>query len=210
MEQILVTKGLNELKLLDSRINRKIEEGEFIAAAKLSVQNVNGKITKEAYKANAKADYQSIVDLIKRRNNIKSAIIQSNAVTKVDIAGKIMTVAEAIDKKSSIEYEISLLEKLTMQYKTSSDIIIKENEKVDYSIEQLLNTAYGKEGKEKITQASYDAIAEPYRKANEYGLVDALDGEKLIKEMKDKIERFLSEVDTALQISNSTTIINIE
>ena len=121
-----------------------------------------------------------------------------------------MTVAEAIDKKSSIEYEISLLEKLTMQYKTSSDIIIKENEKVDYSIEQLLNTAYGKEGKEKITQASYDAIAEPYRKANEYGLVDALDGEKLIKEMKDKIERFLSEVDTALQISNSTTIINIE
>ena len=210
MEQILVTKGLNELKLLDSRINRKIEEGEFIAAAKLSVQNVNGKITKEAYKANAKADYQSIVDLIKRRNNIKSAIIQSNAVTKVDIAGKIMTVAEAIDKKSSIEYEISLLEKLTMQYKTSSDIIIKENEKVDYSIEQLLNTAYGKEGKEKITQASYDAIAEPYRKANEYGLVDALDGEKLIKEMKDKIESFLSEVDTALQISNSTTIINIE
>ena len=210
MEQILVTKGLNELKLLDSRINRKIEEGEFIAAAKLSVQNVNGKITKEAYKANAKADYQSIVDLIKRRNNIKSAIIQSNAVTKVDIAGKIMTVAEAIDKKSSIEYEISLLEKLTMQYKTSSDIIIKENEKVDYSIEQLLNTAYGKEGKEKITQASYDAIAEPYRKANEYGLVDALDGEKLIKEMKDKIETFLSEVDTALQISNSTTIINIE
>ena len=210
MEQILVTKGLNELKLLDSRINRKIEEGEFIAAAKLSVQNVNGKITKEAYKANAKADYQSIVDLIKRRNNIKSAIIQSNAVTKVDIAGKIMTVAEAIDKKSSIEYEISLLEKLTMQYKTSSDIIIKENEKVDYSIEQLLNTAYGKEGKEKITQASYDAIAEPYRKANEYALVDALDGEQLIKEMNQNIQRFLSEVDTALQISNSTTIINIE
>ena len=210
MEQMLVTKGLNELKLLDSRINRKIEEGEFIAAAKLSVPNVNGKITKEAYKTNAKADYQSIIDLIKRRNNIKSAIIQSNAVTKVDIAGKTMTVAEAIDKKSSIEYEISLLEKLTMQYKRSSDIIIKENQKVDDSIEQLLNTAYGKEGKEKITQTSYDAIAEPYRKANEYGLVDALDGEKLIKEMKDKIESFLSEVDTALQISNSTTIINRE
>ena len=210
MQQMLVTKGLNELKLLDSRINRKIEEGEFIAAAKLSVPNVNGNITKEAYKTNAKADYQSIVDLIKRRNNIKSAIIQSNAVTKVDIAGKTMTVAESIDKKSSIQYEISLLEKLTIQYKKSSDIIIKENQKVDDSIEQLLNTAYGKEGKEKITQASYDAIAEPYRKANEYGLVDALDGEKLIKEMKDKIESFLSEVDTALQISNSTTIINIE
>lgn len=112
MEKILVTKGLNELKLLDRRINRKITEGEFIAAAKLSVPNVNSKISKE--------------------------------------------------------------------------------------------------GKEKITQDSYDAIAEPYRKANEYGLVDSLDIEKLIKEMKDKIEGFLSEVDTALQISNSTTIIEID
>ncbi|WP_133016806.1 hypothetical protein [Clostridium cuniculi] len=210
MEKILVTKGLNELKLLDSRINRKITEGEFVAAAKLSVPNVNSKISKEAYKANAKSDYQSIIDLIKRRNKIKSAIIRSNAMTIVDIAGKTMTVAEAIDKKSSIEYEISLLEKLTHQYKISLDEIIKENHKVDESIEQLLNTAYGKEGKEKITQASYEAIAEPYRKANEYGLVDSLDIEKLIKEMKDKIEGFLSEVDTALQISNSTTIIEID
>ena len=210
MEKILVTKGLNELKLLDSRINRKITEGEFVATAKLSVPNVNSKISKEAYKANAKSDYQSIIDLIKRRNKIKSAIIRSNAMTIVDIAGKTMTVAEAIDKKSSIEYEISLLEKLTHQYKISLDEIIKENHKVDESIEQLLNTAYGKEGKEKITQASYEAIAEPYRKANEYGLVDSLDIEKLIKEMKDKIEGFLSEVDTALQISNSTTIIEID
>ena len=46
MEQILVTKGLNELKLLDSRINRKIEEGEFVGAAKVSAVNINGKITK--------------------------------------------------------------------------------------------------------------------------------------------------------------------
>ena len=112
MEKMLVTKGLNELKLLDSRIHRKIEEGEFVGAAKVSVPNINGKMTKEAFKANAKADYQSIVDLIKRRNAIKAAIIQSNAITVVEVAGKRMTVAEAIDKKSAIEYEKTLLEKL--------------------------------------------------------------------------------------------------
>ena len=67
MEKILVTKGLNELKLLDKRIYSKISEGEFVGAAKNSAVNVNGKITKEAFKANAKADFQSITDLIKRR-----------------------------------------------------------------------------------------------------------------------------------------------
>lgn len=209
MEKILVTKGLNELKLLDSRINRKIEEGEFVASAKASAINVNGKISKESYKSNAKGNYQSIIDLIRRRNQIKSAIILSNSITKVDIAGKTMTVAEAIDKKNSITYELALLEKLTFEYNIASDKIIKENDKVDESIEQLLNTAYGKEGKEKITQGSYDAIAEPYRKANEYALVDGLDIEKVIKTMKEDVESFLSEVNTALQISNSTTIIEI-
>lgn len=209
MEKMLVTKGLNELKLLDSRIYRKIEEGEFVGAAKNSVPNINGKLTKEAFKANAKADYQSIVALVKRRNAIKAAIIASNAVTMVEVADKRMTVAEAIDKKSAIEYEKTLLIRLNEQYQVAAERINKENTKVDESIEQLLNTAYGKEGKEKITQASYEAIAVPYRKANEYGLVDVLEIEKLIKEMKDEIEQFESEVDTVLQISNSVTMIEI-
>lgn len=65
MEKMLVTKGLNELKLLDKRIYSKISKGEFVGAAKNSAINVDGKVTKEAFRANAKADYQSISDLIK-------------------------------------------------------------------------------------------------------------------------------------------------
>ena len=210
MEKLLVTKGLNELKLIDSRIYRKINEGEFVESAKKSALNVNGKISKEAFKANAKADYQSIADLIKRRNSIKAAIVKSNAVTTVEVVGKTMTVAEAIDKKSSIEYEKALLEQLNDQYVLAIANVTKQNTKVDESIEQLLNTAYGKEGKEKITKTSYDAISEPYREANEYGLVDSLEIEKLIKNMKDRIENFESEVDTVLQISNSITMIEID
>lgn len=207
MEQMLVTKGLNELKLLDSRIKRKTEEGEFVGSAKTSAANINGKMTKETFKANAKADYMSITDLIRRRNAIKAAIIKSNAITMVEVAGKRMTVAEAIDKKDAIQYEKNLLEQLVFQYNIAITKVNKENEKVDLNIETLLITAYGKEGKDKISQSSYDAIADPYRSANEYSLVDALDIENLIKKMKDEIERFESEVDTCLQISNSITLI---
>ncbi|MGL4655571.1 MAG: hypothetical protein ACRCWM_06795 [Sarcina sp.] len=210
MEKILVTKGLNELKLLDSRIYRKLDEAEFISAAKLSSANVDGKVSKEAFKTNAKADYQSITDLIKRRSLIKAAIIKSNAVTTVKIGEKTMTVAEAIDKKSSIDYDKQLLDTLSRQFKKATDTVTHKNLIVDESIEQLLNTAYGKEGKEKISQGSYDAISEPYKKANEYGLVDSLETQKLIKSLKDEIEDFESEVDTALQISNSITLIEID
>lgn len=64
--------------------------------------------------------------------------------------------------------------------------------------------------KEKITETSYDAIAGPYSLANEYGLVDSLKIEKLIKDIKEQIESFESEVDTVLQISNSITSIEID
>lgn len=210
MEKILVTKGLNELKLLDSRIYRKLDEAEFVSTAKVSSVNVDGKVSKEAFKTNAKADYQSITDLIKRRSLIKAAIIKSNASTTVKVGEKTMTVAEAIDRKSSIDYEKQLLDTLTRQFKKATEKLEHKNLIVDESIEQLLNTAYGKEGKEKISQGSYDAISEPYRKANEYGLVDSLETQKLIKSLKDEIEDFESEVDTVLQISNSITLIEID
>ena len=210
MEKMLVTKGLNELKLLNDRITRKINGAEFVGAAKLSATHVNGKNTKEEFKKNAKAEYMAITDLIKRRNKIKSAIIQSNAITMVEIAGKKMTVAEAIDKKSAIEYEKTLVHSMYEQYAVAVNKVTVENAEVDQNIQMLLMTAYGKEGKEKITEANHDAIAAPYRAANEYGLVDALNIEQLIKSMRDEIEAFETEVDTCLQISNSITMIEIE
>ncbi|MDF2540968.1 MAG: hypothetical protein K0S47_686 [Herbinix sp.] len=208
-EQMLITIGLNELKLLDARITRRTEEAAFVSCAKKSSAKVDGKKTKEAFMNDAKSDYESVTALIKRRNVIKAAIIQSNAVTKVTIAGKEMTVAEAIDKKTSIAYDKKLLEVLTLQFNAAVTKTIYENRKVDESIETLLNTAYGKEGKEKITQTSHDAIADPYRAANEYDLVDALGAEMLIRKLKEEIEAFESEVDSCLQISNSTTFMTI-
>lgn len=56
----------------------------------------------------------------------------------------------------------------------------------------------------------YDLIATPYRKANEYAIVDAIDIETVIRKKKDEIEAFESEVDTCLQISNSVTMMEIE
>ena len=43
------------------------------------------------------------MDLIKRRDAITKAIVASNAVTEVTINGETMTVASAIELKTSIE-----------------------------------------------------------------------------------------------------------
>ncbi|HYK73264.1 MAG TPA: hypothetical protein VEV44_09105, partial [Pseudoneobacillus sp.] len=102
--EITIAKGLVELKLLNNRINRVINDSVF-AGFTVGKKVMTGFNDIEELEQRAKSDYQSVQDLIKRRNEIKSAIVVSNATTEVQIADKTLTVAEAIERKSSIEYD---------------------------------------------------------------------------------------------------------
>lgn len=207
MEKMLVTQALNELKLLDGRIDRAISTGKFVAAAKLSEKKVTSTTTKEEFVAAAKAAMQSARDLIERRKAIKAAIVISNANTMVDVNGTQMTVADAIERKTSIEYEKDLLAALRQQLQSANSTVLKKNLDMELQIDKIVEASYGKDSKQKINPDDYDAIAKPYKANNEYGLVDPLGIEKLIATMEEDIHGFLSNVDSALQISNCTTYI---
>ena len=79
MTEMLVTEALNELKTLDSRIDRAIKTAKFIADAKTADNKVTPSKTKEDFKTEAQSSYDTIDNLIKRRDNIKAAIVASNA-----------------------------------------------------------------------------------------------------------------------------------
>ena len=209
-EKMLVTVALNELKTLDSRINKAINQAAFVEASKISEKNAKVGKTKVDFSQEAKAALDSINDLIARREKIKAAVIASNAVTEVEIAGQKMTVAKAIDTKESIGYKSLLLEVLKDQFYSARMKVNKQNEIMNDKIDKLIETAYGKEGKDKISEADYDAIATPYKKANEFDLVDPIGAEAKIKELDEYIEKFNSTVDSVLQISNCVTYIEIE
>ena len=207
MEQMLVTVALNELKLLDKRINDKIDNTSFVVSAKESDKNATKGISKTKYRTEARAGYESIVDLIKRRQLIKNAITLSNAKTHVQVAGMDMTVAEAIEYKSSIEYQKDLLATMEMQYSSAVTSMNIANNKVDSTIDSMLEKLYGKDSDKKITAEDQDAVANPYRKANQHALVDELGIKDRIDELKEFIGKFESEVDSVLQVSNCTTVI---
>ena len=101
-----IHQALSELKLLDSRIERAINSGRFIGTKKLVESKVSQtRTTVKDFNVSAKADLESVRALIERRSEIKSKIVASNAKTKVTIGGTKYTVAEAIERKSSISYE---------------------------------------------------------------------------------------------------------
>lgn len=208
-ETMLVTQGLNELKTLNARINRAIESSSFIVAAKTVDKNAVPGTTKEDFNANAVSSMQSIEALIERREKIKAAIIASNSVTEVEIAGEKMTVAKAIDTKESIGYKEYLLSTMKNQYELAVANVNRTNVAIDRSIESLITTAYGKEGRERVSESDYESIAKPYKTANEVSLVDPLKIKEKIDTLEKYIEDFKANVDAQLQISNCITTIEV-
>ena len=208
VKRISITEALNKLKLYDAKINKAISSHKYVGAAKKS-SNMLGVQTKEVFNNNAKAGYQSVTDLIKNRNKLKSLIVQSNAITEVTINDKVMTVAEAIERKNSIQYEIDLLNTLKLQYATATSTVNAENKKVDTQIDKLLETFVGKDTDKKATKEDQAAITEPYREKNEFELVDPLNIYDEIQKLEAEIDGFNSSVNTALVLSNATTFIEI-
>ena len=75
MTQMTIHRALAELKLIDSRIEKAIESINptgLMQAGGL----VDKRFTKEDFETEAKAKFQSVTDLIDRKNKIKGAIVQ--------------------------------------------------------------------------------------------------------------------------------------
>lgn len=203
-----ITRALAELKLLDSRIYGAISDADFggvLVGKKISSGKHNS--IEEVEKV-AKASYQSIKDLIKRRNKIKSAIVNSNATTEVEVAGVKMTVAEAIERKSSIGYEKYLLSELKSQYSQLVSHADKINKDVEKRLDEHLKSLFGKDAK--ISAPEVESVVETFKLNNEAKIVDPINLKDKINELEKEIEEFLFNVDFVLSESNTINRITIE
>ena len=191
--EMTITRGLAEIKLINDRIYSKINSSLFVVPNKKSNKKINGTYTIDEFTQQAKAQYKSINDLVERRKKIKSAIVDSNAKTIVNIAGKEMTVAEAIERKESIQYEKDLLNYMITQYNQAVSKMNIENEKVQQKLDDLLNTSLGKEGKQKASEDEISIISKPYLEHNEVVLVNPLEIHKEIEKHDKKVREGITE-----------------
>lgn len=212
MKQITVTKALSDVKVLTDRIEK--ETGNLsVLGIKLKSKNVlkDKNVSVEDFAQEVKSKYQSVLDLITSLFFIKSAIILSNAKTKVIIAGKEYTVAEAIDKKNRIELETYLLSCISNEYASKTKKVIDFNNKLEAQIDKEREIMLsGDNAKNKDIVATAEELAKAKRENNSVELVDSLNVEKLITELSNDIELFRAEVDQQLSISNATTLIEVE
>ena len=196
-----ITRALNEVKLLDAKIQKKINE-----SAKLT----DGVTTPEEFTQLAKSNMQSILDLTNRRKDIKTKIVQSNANTEVEIAGIKMTVADAIERKSSIEIDRNLLNRMKSEYRAVTGYIAQRNQQLEDKVSKLVDSLVGSDKKDTNMVKTAEELAQNTRDNESYVILDPLKLLKSIETLEQEIMEFESNVDFVLSESNSITSIEIE
>ena len=201
-----IHRALSELKTYDARINKTMEI-EFVVANKKSNDKIQGK-TLEEYKNQVTGNLASFYALTENQRRIKSAVVHSNATTKVTIGGNLYTVAEAIERKAKLHHDEMFLSTLKTQFLIANHGVEDHNSQLPDKLEKYLQAILGEKDKRSVEDIKMHTKA--FEDRNKYELIDPIDIQKQIAEVEEKLLSFKTEVDYILSESNATTFVEID
>jgi hypothetical protein len=199
-------RALSELKLFDKRIEKGCS-GTFIAANKVSNKMIAGRNVEDT-KSLIKANFQSMTTLIENRKRIKSALVKSNSSTVVTIGGKEYTVAEAVERKNSVQLDQAFLNTLKQQFTQSNNLVEQQNGQLQTKLETYLQSVLGE--KSNRTSDDVKAHTKVFEDSNKFELVDPNKVADYVNKYEKEIDGFISEVDYSLSESNATTFFEVD
>ena len=202
-ETMTVHRALSELKTLDKRIADKIDSTTFCRASKHESRAIDGKPISE-YEKEIKEMFNSIRTLINRRKAMRQAVIQSNAVTMVQVAGREYSVAEAIEMKNhGIELLAKLRDEMLDQWQIETHRIDSENgEKLSNKADSYIAQTFGSKDAKGVDVTD---ARDKYVASQTFDLIDPIGMKAVIAGVSDDIDTFCADVDAALSVSNAIT-----
>lgn len=202
--QMTMHQLLAEIKLTKAKLENTTSK-LFVSYKKHSDAIVDSVAVEKAEQI-MRGNLDSVRHLISNLTEYETVRYKSNANTNVEIAGKTMTVADAIKRKENIKYEKDLLNELERQYKGVTRNISAENAKLEMNAKSKVDAI-------KTDSMSAESLMEIMKadiEANTYEMIDPNNIVELIRSMKDDINSFETEVDAALSTSNALTVVEVK
>lgn len=208
-EQISITRALKELSVLDKRIVGAVDNLTIVDVTQGKFKNkaLKSNVSIDDFTNTVKSGYESLNGLILRRGNLKKALVLSNARTMVNIGNLEYTVAEAIEKKTSISLKKTVLTEFRRQKAQLDTELSNSRTNLNLSLDKFIEQNLGKD--RKTNKDDFDNIAQPYIDANEMKAIDPIGVAGVIENLENEIETFEADVDIALSESNAKTLITV-
>lgn len=215
-EKMLVTQALDERDLMVKKIGDKIQKIQAVDTKKRNEEKtVTARVAVEEYGNSASAAYQQIMDLIDRYQRIDAAIVASNASTTMKTSYGEFTVAGAIALRNRIRgtgiyadkgnFEERLTDQMERQYQAAVQTAEMKNRGLESQAETMRLSILGKDSKAKDVKPL--EVVDAYIRENTTEVIDPMDSQKNIRELREKKDALLTELDTQIKVSNATTMI---
>lgn len=215
-EKMLVTQALDERDLLVKKIGDKIQKIRIVDTKKKNEEKTIAEhVTPDEFGSAASASYQQIMDLIDRYQRIDAAIVASNAVSVVKTSYGKFTVAGAIALRNRIKeggiyqesgaFEKRLAAQMERQYQLAVQSADMKNKGLESQAETMRLSILGKDSKVKDEKPL--EVVDAYIRENTTEVIDPLDSQKKVQELREKMDTLLTELDTQIKVSNATTMV---
>lgn len=205
--KMTIHRGLAELKLIDARIQKQIEQ-MIPCGLKQKDRKVNNLTDEKDFIENAQSGYDSILALIDRKNKIKCAIVRRNTEVGVTIGDKKMTIADAINYKTLIAVKKQLIVSMRKDYNKVTSDMNKLNNTVEDNCQKVIEVTFGKDNI-KVGSTDLEAVKKPFMEQNRWELIDPLKVIESCNKLEKEIMTFETEVDAVLSEINAITEIEI-
>ena len=207
---LTVQDALAKKKIIETRISDlNIGRLAYVSVATELQDNIGG-LKRSDYESKLQSNFDMVDSLISNLRAIKSAINASNAVTKITIAGKEYTCADAIARLRSLDTEKGFYVAIKNQIDKCQKEIETRNSRVldPDNVSEYIGRILGSETKK--TDSLYGEILERYKKDNLLYLVDPKHLSEKIESRITEVAEFEAQVHNALVASNITTTIEVE
>ena len=209
--RMTVHEALREVKSLNKRIDAAINSFTPVISTP-AVDKKIGSQTIAEWEAAQLSTYQSITDMIARREALKNEIALSNARTMIEVTalGKTISVAAAIDMLSAgFGARLSLAQRLTGIYKLQENRMNTNNEDARRAAAAQVKVAMQNNGDKNSKEAPsyFSEIENNFYEVRKHELRDPIKAMIKAGDIIKNVEEATAEIDAKLSVSNATTIL---
>jgi hypothetical protein len=155
----------------------------------------------------SQSNFDSVAALLTKLAVLKAARNKANATTNVTIAGKTMTIDEALAKKAANIYQLNFLNTLRAQMNAGKIKVDQVQAQIESKIAQQVTAASG--GTKKATDDEINVFRTMAERNTKLAVV-AFDGMKeKVEAMARDLEQFTTEVDYTLSEANAITKVEV-
>ena len=224
--QMNLRNALKERKMLDARISQKVDNFKPFMFYKKSDAYISGTMTPEDGEKIITETWQSINDMIERREKINTAINKANAsvMVKVDkyvnfntcdtepVEQEEISIACAINRKKYYENNLKrIFDSIAFQHSALAREVDAARGAAFKELNSVLQQRFSASKESvNITDEQYQKIVDKEKDNFEIVLVDPLKFIDKYSKIAERVQSYLNTIDNVLSHITETTIIEIE